>query len=235
MKKFKLVLENDYFVVIDKFPDIVFSSELVKSVEDEVSVDKVFPVHRLDRETSGLMIFAKSSEIARQFSDLLSKGRIEKTYIAIVLNTPKKKMGIVIGDMERSRRSQWKLMRTKVNPAKTGFKQYTLDIKIKTKLEKKEFPEKQLKLIELKPHTGKTHQLRVALKSLGTSVLGDEIYGDKYLKIEEAEGFKPVDRMYLHAYRLKFGLNDKSYSIDCVPTIGKLFEMEKILEKLKEI
>ncbi|MGR5488912.1 pseudouridine synthase, partial [Vibrio alfacsensis] len=76
-------------------------------------------VHRLDKMTSGLLILAKRAEVAAQFSRLFEQRDIDKYYLAIGSKKPKKKQGSIIGDMERSRRSSWKLVNSKNNPAVT--------------------------------------------------------------------------------------------------------------------
>ena len=90
--------------------------------------------------------------------------------------------------MEKSRRGAWKLMRSTENPAVTEFNCQSL--------------EPGLRLFVLHPHTGKTHQLRVAMKSLGSPILGDTLYGGK-----------AASRMFLHAWKIKFDYQDQTFEI----------------------
>ena len=100
--------------------------------------------------------------------------------------------------MAKSRRSMHKLLHSKTNPATTQFYSHSIA--------------EGLRLYLLKPHTGKTHQLRVALTSLGTPILGDDLYG-KHLS----------DRCYLHAYALAFNYSGNHYQYICYPDVGEWF------------
>jgi tRNA pseudouridine32 synthase/23S rRNA pseudouridine746 synthase len=160
---------------------------------------KLWPVHRLDKATSGLVIFAKSAQAAATFTPLFSQQAIKKHYIAIALGKPKKKQGWVKGDMEKGRNGSWLLTRTHTNPATTQFFSCAIET------EKKEA--KRLYLI--KPATGKTHQIRVALKSIGCPILGDIRY----------KGVKS-DRCYLHALALSFEWQGKDFSFTALPESG---------------
>ena len=164
------------------------------------------PVHRLDKPTSGLLIVAKNSSGNRTLSTAFAARDIRKTYLAISDVKPKKKQGWIKGDMAQSRRSQWKLMRTQENPAITQFESIALD--------------DGLRAFVLHPKTGKTHQLRVALKSLGSPILGDELYGGH-----------DADRLYLHAWRLAFNYDGKAFAFEAEPT-GLWFD--RYFAQLKE-
>ncbi|MDA8622456.1 TIGR01621 family pseudouridine synthase, partial [Psychrosphaera sp.] len=143
--------------------------------------EELFPVHRLDKVTSGLLILARNNRAAIWFQKAFSERTINKYYLAVSNMKPKKKQGAIIGDMEKARRSQWKLVKTKHNPAVTRFFSFTNPESI------------GVRLYLLKPESGKTHQLRVALKSLSAPILGDQLYGGEV-----------SDRVYLHSARLDF-------------------------------
>jgi tRNA pseudouridine32 synthase/23S rRNA pseudouridine746 synthase len=129
---------------------------------------------------------------------MFSEGLIDKTYIAVAKGKPKKKQGLIVGDMEKSRRGQWKLIPSTVNPARTRFYSILLDPKYR--------------LYILKPITGKTHQLRVAMKSLSVPILGDRLYAAE-----------DSDRVYLHAFCLKFSFKSKDFIFKLMPTTGEYF------------
>ena len=149
--------------------------ELAKQQFDEA----LWPVHRLDKMTSGLLVLARSKLAAAKFQQLFSGGQIDKYYLAVASAKPKKKQGLVKGDMQKSRNGCWKLSKSLDNPAITQFFSYSLV--------------SRRRLFLLKPKTGRTHQLRVVMKSLGAPILGDQRYG----------GDNAV-RGYLHAYALVF-------------------------------
>jgi len=170
----------------------------IKKIDNNTT--RLWPVHRLDKATSGLVIFAKSAAAAAIFGQLFSQRKVEKHYLAIALGKPKKKQGWVKGDMEKGRNGSWLLTRTQLNPASTYF--------TSTALETDQTIAKRLYLIQ--PKTGKTHQIRVALKSLGCAILGDERY-----KGAEA------DRCYLHAFAVSFNWQDQVMKFQCEPEQGE--------------
>jgi tRNA pseudouridine32 synthase/23S rRNA pseudouridine746 synthase len=207
------VIENHKdFLLIDKHPGIDFHkgskpAGLVDILKSDLVIKELYTVHRLDRVTSGLLLFAKTSEAAKDLSRQFRNRQVEKYYLAISDGRPKKKQGLVKGDMERARRGGWKLLRSMQKPAITQFLSYSLG--------------DRLRLFILKPHTGKTHQLRVALKSIGAPVLGDPLYHKK--------GDSRPDRTYLHSYALRFYLGGAGYEFVHRPDRGELFNSDIIV------
>ncbi len=164
---FDIHYENEDFVVINKYPGVSVHKDdgdtmLVSDVAIAIGASSLHLVHRLDKMTSGLLILAKRAEVAAQFSRLFEQRDIDKYYLAIGSKKPKKKQGSIIGDMERSRRSSWKLVNSKNNPAVTQFFSAAA--------------ENGERVFLCKPLSGKTHQIRVALKSIGSPIKGDAIY-----------------------------------------------------------
>lgn len=162
---------------------------------------QLYPVHRLDKETSGLILLAITPDMADSLSRLFREREISKCYIALAEGKPKKKQGWIRGDMQKGRNGSWMLCRSQENPAITRF--------ASSAHQQSEGIRTGLRLYQLFPHTGKTHQLRVAMKSLGTPILGDSRY-----KGTEA------DRCYLHASRLTFTLNGHQHEFSCPPEQG---------------
>lgn len=203
---YKVIFQSNDFLVINKQPEIGFHDEgdvdgICTILKKELG-HMIFPVHRLDKVTSGLLLFAKSSEYAAKLAKLFESHQIQKYYLAIIDSKPKKKQGLVKGDMERSRRSTWRLTKSLKSPAVTQF--FTQSIG------------KGKRLVILKPHTGKTHQLRVALNSLGSPVCGDPLY-------QSAEAWR-YDRTYLHAFKLQFELDGNAFSFTATKMDGDLFQ-----------
>ncbi len=172
---------------------------------------KLYSVHRLDKMTSGLLLLAKSPADANALSRLFEERRIEKFYLAISMRKPKKKQGWIKGDMGPARRGSYKLLDTNANPAVTQFVSTALRI--------------HERFFLIKPHTGKTHQIRVALKSLGSPIAGDI----RYAAADEA---KREDRGYLHAYALHFTLEGKLFSFVCPPETGERFLSTECKEQI---
>ena len=214
---FRIVEETAEFLLVDKSPEVGFHREgdsdgLLQTVRRELRQPELYPVHRLDKITSGLVVFAKSAEVNRELSMQFQARQVQKFYLAISVKKPKKKQGLISGDMARSRRGSWKLMPSKQNPAVTQFFSQSLGA--------------GERLFLLKPATGKTHQLRVALKSLGAAILGDLLYGD------EGQGDKAADRGYLHAYGLGFRLQGRDYRFICPPLQGHKFTGTAVTQAL---
>ena len=213
----RVINEQKDFILVDKPPGINFHDEdepgsgLFSQIKNILNLAELYPVHRLDKLTSGLILFAKNKDTAQDFQRLFSEHKVEKYYLAISDKKPKKKQGLVKGDMAKSRRGMWKLLRTQNNPAISQFFSYALG------------DGKRLFLV--KPHSGKTHQIRVALNSLGAPIIGDSTYYPG----------SNADRGYLHAYAIGFQLNQARYQYILKPDCGDLFVDTGTVNRLKEI
>lgn len=200
-----IIHNHSSFVIVSKPSGVNFHSEeeagFVVQVSQQLGLP-LFPVHRLDKMTSGLLILAKDSETAAKFGTMFENREIEKYYLALSMRKPKKKMGWVKGDMTKARRGDYKLLTTMENPAITQF----ISCALRT----------HERFFLIKPHTGKTHQIRVALKSLGSPIAGDE----RYAQADEA---RKEDRGYLHAYALRFTLNGENFEFVSPPDEGERF------------
>lgn len=210
----EIIFENKDFIVFNKPAGLSFHSEdgegFVVKAEKQMGL-KLYSVHRLDKMTSGLLILAKSSADANVLTKLFEERKIQKFYLAISLRKPKKKQGWIKGDMGPTRRGSYMFLKTNDNPTVTQF--------ISTALRTHE------RLFLVKPHTGKTHQIRVALKSLGAPIAGDI----RYSAVEDA---RLEDRGYLHAYALKFIVKNKEFSFACAPLNGERFLSDAFVEQL---
>jgi len=206
MQPIELLFENDAFVLVDKPAGLNFHSEeeagLVVLTKEMLKLEELYPVHRLDKMTSGLVLFAKTKEAAREFGKMFEERKVEKYYLALSLRKPKKKQGWIKGDMQSARRGSWMFAKTNDNPAITQFHSIALREGERGFL--------------VKPHTGKTHQIRVALKSIGSPIAGDI----RYAQSDEA---KKEQRGYLHAYALCFDFMGESYTFVQVPKEGERF------------
>src|SRR5690554_6143486 len=202
---YSIIENNPAFVIVYKKPGVSFHCEqgipgLFETVKATEGFTELYPVHRLDKITSGLLVMAKTLAVNQALSAQFAGRQVQKFYLAISAKKPKKKQGLIKGDMERTRRSAWKLSTTRANPAITQFTSVALT--------------EGRRLFLVKPHTGKTHQIRVALKSLGAPILGDTLYGDNNTL---------ADRAYLHAYALAFALDDRQYLFQALPQEGQSF------------
>lgn len=165
----------------------------------ELLNEKLYLVHRLDFITSGLLILARTKEAAQYFQQAFADKQIEKLYLALSDKKPKKKQGHIIGDMDKARNGQWKLLPSKKSPAYSQFVSFLHPMADET----------NYRLFVVKPLTGKTHQIRVALKSVSSAILGDELYKGT-----------SADRGYLHAFALRFNYGEQSHSFTVMPKEG---------------
>lgn len=200
----EIIDSQDEFLIVYKPANLNFHDEgevgegLFNQIKALTHLSELYPVHRLDKMTSGLVIVAKTLNAAQQFQTLFSAHAIEKYYLAISDKKPIKKQGLIKGDMKKSRRSAWKLLRSTTNPAISQFFSHSIG--------------EGKRLYIIKPHSGKTHQIRVALSSVGAPILGDKIYSGN-----------DADRGYLHAYAINFTIHGKEYHYEKRPHEGELF------------
>ena len=210
-----ILFENDDFVLVDKPAGVSFHSEsgpgLVVQLSEQLGIP-LYSVHRLDKMTSGLLLLAKTPEAAKRLTEMFAGRRMEKFYVALSTRMPKKKQGWVKGDMAAGRRGSYKLLATMNNPAVTRF--------ISASIRPRE------RLFLVKPFTGKTHQIRVALKSLGAPIAGD-------LRYANADEAKREERGYLHAYALRFELDGETFSFVRPPEEGERFLSDECRKQLE--
>ena len=214
---FTLVFEHPQFVVVDKCANCNFHDEgevgagLFNQVKAALACEELYPVHRLDKLTSGLVIMAKTKAAAQAFQQAFEAHQIEKFYLALSHDKPRKKQGLIKGDMAKGRRGSWKLLRSNENPAQTQFFSYSIG--------------DGLRCFMVRPLTGRTHQIRVALKSIGSPISGDSLYGGK----------GECDRGYLHAYGLRFSIFGEDFNFICRPSQGVHFIQDGCCQLLESI
>lgn len=211
----KVIEKNNDFIVVYKPAGAGFHDEngvrgFFNVVRDELKME-LYPVHRLDRMTSGLIVFARTREAAHKLAQLFQLREVSKYYIALSEKRPTKKMGRITGGMERTRNGQWKLTRDTLNLAKTLF----VSVKLTN----------GLTLFVVRPLTGRTHQIRVALKSVGAPIIGDPLY-------TPASG--GADRGYLHAWAISFRFRGRRYFFKALPDTGELFLHPAFSEVINE-
>jgi len=183
--------------LLEKFPEIA-------PVGDD---PKIRPgiVHRLDKETSGVMVVARNQKYFEYLKDLFKNRQIEKKYLALVHGKLKEKEGQVEGEMGRSKKDFRKqaLVRGKIAVRKERYSLTHFKVK-------KEFEVSTL--LEVTPKTGRMHQIRVHLHSIGHPIVGDKKYSFKeHKKIS-------VPRMMLHAKSISFiGPGNEKYFFESEP------------------
>lgn len=213
-----IIFENEQFIAINKpsgllsIPDRLGQEISVKDLLKQ-KLGSIYTVHRLDRDTSGVIVFAKTEEAHKELSQLFEGREMEKYYV-----------GLVYGQMMNSSGSiDAPIME---HPGKTT--KMMTHAKGKLSLTDYEVLEsfRLYSWVQFRIHTGRTHQIRVHMQHIGHSIVCDEIYGDakpvllsslkknfKLAKIAEEE--KPIlARLALHSSRLKFTLGGETFELE---------------------
>jgi len=209
------IFENEDFFIINKPAGISSQATLTsdkdsiifalnKFDENKFNLKKMFLVHRLDKETSGLMIIAKNQNYQNIFENLFRDKKINKTYDAICYFTPKNMEGEINFPIAKDN------ARKNCYFAVTNIKSKIKDQKQSSTYYKvtKVFKNNEASLIRCNPKTGRTHQIRVHLSAIGCPLLGDKtysqnIYGHRFSQI--------AIRHMLHASELEFEVNGKIF------------------------
>lgn len=191
MKKFSslIIFEDENLIAINKPSGLATQggSGIEISVDDYLSGKTLQLVHRLDKDTSGILLIAKNSKAAEFLTDAFKNKTIKKTYLALVRGIPTKSEGVINIPLRKKLLGK----NEKVSPDFEEGKEAITEFKILKKFS-------DYSLLELRPLTGRTHQLRVHCKELGHAVLNDMKYGGK-----EAMRKDLCKRLCLHAYKIE--------------------------------
>ncbi|HZQ69192.1 MAG TPA: RluA family pseudouridine synthase [Terriglobales bacterium] len=179
-------------------------------------------VHRLDKDTSGLILVAKNDEAHRRLAEQFSGRQVKKTYIALVHGWPKQDRGTINASISRDlvRRTR---MTTRRASGREAITHYTVKQRIESRYGK-------FTLLELQIDTGRTHQIRVHLSSLGHPVAGDTLYGAPG-EMKSRTGKVALERNFLHAAALRFEhpMSGEALSFSCeLPE-----ELQEFLRKIQ--
>jgi 23S rRNA pseudouridine955/2504/2580 synthase/23S rRNA pseudouridine1911/1915/1917 synthase len=233
---YKIVFENDDFIAINKpsglltIPDRSQSEKSLKEyLKDKYG--EIFTVHRLDKDTSGLVLFAKNEETHKYLSKLFEDRKIEKYYVGIVLGCPDNNVGSIEAPIGE-------------NPAHKGLMNVHRNGKPSHTTYEVMEANRYYSMVSFQLHTGRTHQIRVHSKEIGHPLACDELYGDgkpvllsavkkkfKLSKHDEAE--RPmISRLALHSYKLIFDTADGD-KMELVAEVPK--EFRALMTQLKKI
>lgn len=141
-------------------------------------------IHRLDRPTSGIVLFAKTSKSLSRMNELFKNKKVQKTYYAVTEDKPNKEKGVIISLLKKNQK-QNKSYITKLDDGKKSELEYELIEKLQNYF-----------LIKVKPKTGRHHQIRVQLSSIGCKIKGDIKYGAKRANKDKS--------ICLHSYSISF-------------------------------
>ena len=181
-----ILYENNNFLILNKWYNIstqggsninISIDDIIKKISEDYKL-----VHRLDKHTSGLLIIAKTLYSAKKFGIMFKENLIKKTYLALCDGKPRLEESNVKLDIKN------KL--DKINKTETYYK--VLDYR------------NGISFIYFKPKTGKTHQLRIVSKNLGSPIIGDNKYNPK--------SKYHIENLKLNAFNLKFNFDNQSYN-----------------------
>ncbi len=232
--KLKIIYENEDVLVLDKPADLVVHP--IKPEQDDTLVnglivccpeiknvgdDVLRPgiVHRLDKDTSGLMVVAKNNAAFDFLKKQFQERHVIKKYLALVIGQVKDKKGIITKAISLSRKDHRKRSALLDDKAKKAWTEYRV-LKSFSARDGSALGGKDYTLLEVRPKTGRTHQIRVHLASIGHPIAGDKQY-----KFKRQPWPENLNRQFLHAAYLKFQLPD-----------GKMMEFKSELPRdLKEV
>jgi 23S rRNA pseudouridine1911/1915/1917 synthase len=204
----EVIAETGSFVVVNKpagllsIPGREGSEPSLKDILLQ-QYGSIYTVHRLDRDTTGIILFAKDETAHKYFSKQFEEKEIEKFYLGLVLGTPHATSGTIDEPI-----MEHPLIKNKM----------VIDRKGKPSVTDYELVESfgKFSLIKFQIHTGRTHQIRVHSKHIGHPIVADPVYGDgnpillssikkKYNLSKKEEAERPIlSRVALHSYQLKF-------------------------------
>ena len=188
-------------------------------------------VHRLDKDTSGLIVVAKNNISHEHLSNQFNKHTIKRIYIALIWGKLRPQTGIIETLITRSSKNR-QLMEVSFNKGKKAITNYkTLEV-----FENKHSP--TLSLVECKLKTGRTHQIRVHVSYKGNNIVGDKKYKKKFKKIKNVnldleEMILNLDRQFLHAKTLGFIHPKSGKKLEFTSILPK--EIGKILKTLRKL
>ncbi len=229
----KVVFENEDIIVIDKPHNLVvhpgaghkqdtLSNALLAKYPEIANVGDVARpgiVHRLDEDTSGLIVAAKTQSGYGYMKNLFMTRQIEKEYITLVHGIPEKMHDIINAPIERASTH----VKMKVGSGKEAVTGYRILATNEQNGENSGVD--KMALLRVKLHTGRTHQIRVHMAHIGHPVVGDQLYGGNFKKADT----QLINRQFLHAAQLKFKLPDGTL-LDLQAPLPK--DLQEVLKKV---
>ncbi len=226
-----ILYEDESILIVDKPNNVlVHHSYYARNIEDDSLLQvlqkqnqgKLYPVNRLDRKTSGIILLCKAKEKVSLFQDLFTKNEIKKTYLALVrghiLESGK------IDSPVKNERGNYKEAQSLYRP----LKHYVLNIPVKP------YSTSRYTLLEFIPVTGRTHQLRIHANKLSHPIIGDHKHGNRHHNkmFEETLG---LPNLFLHSHQLSFihPIAETKIDITCdTPPFWQTFLENELLDTI---
>lgn len=192
--RINILFEDEYLLAVHKPNNVlVHHSHYARNILDDSLLQllrkqlgyPIYPINRLDRKTSGIVLLSKSKEFVSKFQELFEKQEISKIYHALVRGHVQEPAEI--NSPVKNERGNYKDASSVIQPLET----FTIDIPVKP------YPSSRYTLLEMKPITGRTHQLRIHANKIAHPIIGDHKYGNRHHNkmFEERLGFP---NLFLH-------------------------------------
>lgn len=215
-----ILYEDEYILAINKPAGVIVQGGVkvkisISDLLDQIREGETFKiVHRLDRDTSGVIIFARNANVARYLMEEFKGRKVKKTYLALTSGIPSKDSGIIDCPLMKKYVSGQEKVVVDENSPQNATTHFSILAKFKH----------NVAYLKLQPITGRTHQLRAHLAHINCPILGDGKYGGKKAFIDEL-----ANKIHLHSHSLSLKLpNNKEITITA--PISK--HIEKSLLKL---
>ncbi|MBV0899326.1 MAG: RluA family pseudouridine synthase [Wolbachia endosymbiont of Fragariocoptes setiger] len=185
-----ILYEDEYILAINKpIGMIVQGGKInISDVLDQIKSKEMFKiVHRLDRDTSGVIVFARNAKVAQFLMEEFRERRVKKTYLALTSGTPNKDNGVIDYPLVKKYISGQEKVIVDETSTQTAITYFSILKKLKH----------NIAYLKLQPITGRTHQLRVHLNHINCSILGDGKYGGRKAFVSGV-----TNRMHLHSHSL---------------------------------
>lgn len=199
--KIDIIFEDEYIIAVNKPNNLLIHNSyyarnikeptLLELLKEQIGLN-LYPIHRLDRKTSGILVLAKEKEYVAEFQELFNNNQIEKTYVAIVRGLVKE-ISVINSPVKNPDTKVYKEAETTCKPLNTK----ELDIAVHP------YNSSRYSLVELKPSTGRMHQLRIHMNKVSHPIVGDYKYGDRFHNRNFENNFD-CHNLFLHAISLEF-------------------------------
>ncbi len=221
----RIVYEDEDLVVVDKPPGLVvhpaaghqrgtlLNALLARYPDLPLDEEKRSGiVHRLDKDTSGLIVVARSRDAREHLQAQFKAREVLKVYLSLVEGVVEPRNGVIEASIGRDSRD-----RKRMAVVRSGGRRAVTEFRVLERLG-------EYTLLETRPRTGRTHQVRVHLAFLGHPVVGDSVYGHRKQRLG-------LERQFLHAHRLAFRHPSSDRQVDLVSELPP--DLERVLEMLR--
>lgn len=202
LNSLEIIFEDDYCILVNKPNNVlVHHAHHSRNVRDEASLldlikhdthQTFYPVHRLDRKTSGVILLSKKKQYVSEFQELFTNQEIKKIYYGLVRGFAPQSV-----DIDSPVKGRDAKVYKEAQTALRSLDNITLNIPVKP------YDTSRYSLVELKPRTGRMHQLRIHMQKISHPLIGDPKYGDNNHNIMFESNFG-ITNLFLHAGRLSF-------------------------------